>query len=125
MALWRDFRDYVKSQGMDICRVLFSMIEAYMKGMAEVKAPGQTTIINQTNHFYYQVAKARREPEIGKAHAKKLRRVAIEREFSEAHALKRARELAEKGIGFTYLDLWAIDYETARKCINMLKKRGK
>lgn len=119
--LWGSFRKQTKDQGMDICRVLFGYIAAHMKGTAEVKTPGQTTVINQINNNYYQVEKSRREPlRLNCARAFNSR--TISSMALEALVMVHARELPRS---FSYRDFSYLSHDSFRKIVLRLKKKGK
>lgn len=111
----------MKNQDMDICRVVFSFVESYMKGSAEMKSPGQTTVINQINNYYYQPGKSRRDP-VELNCAKSFSKRTISSMALEALVLEHARELPRS---FSCRDFSYLSHDSFRKIVLVLKKRGK
>jgi len=62
---WKEYVQWAKDNGMDVCHITLSLVDAFMKGTegaAEVRNGKQVINIQQTNVFQYQVGKPRREP---------------------------------------------------------------
>ncbi len=62
---WKEYVKWAKDNGMDVCHITLSLVDAFMKGTegaAEVRSAKQVINIQQTNVFQYQVGKPRREP---------------------------------------------------------------
>jgi hypothetical protein len=62
---WKEYVQWAKDNGMDVCHITLSLVDAFMKGTegaSEVRSGKQVINIQQTNVFQYQVSKPRREP---------------------------------------------------------------
>lgn len=118
---WQRFRDQCKSQGMDICRVVFFYIQAHLTGTAEVKAPGLTINLQQNNTFSYEVQKSRREPYDLNCSPNFNQRT-ISSMAHEALVMEHARELPRS---FSYRDFPYLSHNSFRKIVLRLRSKGK
>lgn len=120
---WQEFKEYVKDQGLDVCRVTIGLTNAFMagvKGANQVKGQEQTVNIQMSNQFLYQVSKPRRIP-----YDLSCVREEYQRTFSsvlfEAYVLHKARGL---GMEFSYRDFLELKHGAFRRIALRLKRKG-
>ena len=121
---WQEFKRYVKSQGLDVCRVTVSLASSFMAGVnGSVTVQGQTQIVNiqMNNQFLYQVPKPRREPYSLNCVFPEFRRT-ISSVLFEAYVLNKARELRRE---FSYRDFLELKHDVFRRIVLRLKRKGK
>jgi hypothetical protein len=121
---WQEFKRYIKSQGLDICRVTIGLANAFMagaKGSSAVQNQSMTVNIQMNNQFLYQVHKPRREPYSLDCVKSEFRRT-IGSVLFEAYVLNKARELTRE---FSYRDFLELRHDAFRRIILRLKRKGK
>jgi hypothetical protein len=121
---WHSYTEWVKNQGLDICRVTIGLGQAFMTGTDKaLSVPGsqQTVNITMQNQFLYQVAKPRREP-----FSLSCVKTEYQRTFSsilfEAYVLEHARELNRE---FSFRDFLELKHDAFRRIVLRLKRKGK
>src|SRR5512147_1425757 len=100
---WKEYVQWAKDNGMDVCHVTLSLVDAFMKGnegAAEVRTGKQVINIKQTNVFQYQVSKPRREPYDLSCVKKEYRRT-FSSLLLEGYILNKANDLKRE---FSYQD---------------------
>lgn len=121
---WKEYVQWAKDNGMDVCHVTLSLIDAFMKGTeeaAQVRTGKQVINIQQTNVFQYQVSKPRREPYDLSCVKKEYQRT-FSSLLLEAYILNKARELTRE---FSYRDFLELKHDAFRRIILRLKREGK
>ena len=121
---WKEYVQWAKDNGMDVCHVTLSLIDAFMKGTeeaAQVRTGKQVINIQQTNVFQYQVSKSRREPYDLSCIKKEYQRT-FSSLLLEAYVLNKARELTRE---FSYRDFLELKHDAFRRIILRLKLNGK
>jgi hypothetical protein len=120
----KDFCKFVKAQGMDICRVLIGLEQAFLtsRGKGEITFEGDKSIfkISMQNNFNYQVAEPRRIP-----FSLESVKPAFRRTFSslmvDSYIRVRASELRRE---FSFRDFLELDYSAFRRSVRRLKRKG-
>lgn len=123
-AEWQQFKEYVKDQGLDVCRVTIGLTNAFMsgiKGAAQARGKEQIVNIQMNNQFLYQVSKPRREPYDLSCVRPEYRRT-FNSPLFEAYVLNKARGL---GMEFSYRDFLELDHGAFRRIALRLKRKGK
>lgn len=125
--VWLDFKEAARSLGLDICYLILTLCQAWLKaneGTKEAtKVSTATQVINvqMQNTFVYNVQKPRREsPELicsRKEYSRTLRSLVF-----QAYVMEKARDLQQS---FSFRDYPELGHSLFRKCILRLKKRGK
>ena len=121
---WQELKRYVKSQGLDICRVTISLTSAFIagvKGSAAVRGQGQMVNIQMNNQFLYQVQKPRREPYSLDCVKSQFRRTFSSVLF-EAYVLHKAREMRRE---FSFRDFLELEQPAFHRIVRRLKRKGK
>ena len=121
---WQEFKRYVKSQGLDICRVTIGLTKAFMagvKGSAAVNGKGQIVNIQMNNQFLYQVQKPRREPYSLDCVKSQFRRTFSSVLF-EAYVLHKAREMRRE---FSFRDFLELEQPAFHRIVRRLRRKGK
>jgi hypothetical protein len=121
---WQEFKRYVKSQGLDICRVTIGLNSAFIagvKGSAAVRGQGQTVNIQMNNQFLYQVQKPRREPYSLDCVKSQFRRT-FRSVLFEAYVLHKAREMRRE---FSFRDFLELEQLAFHRIVRRLKRKGK
>ena len=121
---WKAYVQWAKDNGMDVCHVTLSLIDAFMKGTegaVEARNGKQVINIQQNNVFQYQVSKPRREPYDLSCVRRECRKTFSSLLF-EAYVLNKARELTRE---FSYIDFSELKHDAFRRIILRLKLKGK
>jgi hypothetical protein len=121
---WQEYKQYVKDQGLDVCRVTIGLTNAFMsgvKGAAKVTGQEQNVQIQMNNQFLYQVSKPRREPFSLSCVKPEFRRTFSSILF-ESYVLDKARRKI-KG-EFSYRDFLELNHQSFRRIIIRLKRKG-
>ena len=121
---WKEYVQWAKDNGMDVCHVTLSLVDAFMKGteeVAQVRTGKQVINIQQNNVFQYQVSKPRREPYDLSCVKKEYQRT-FSSLLLEAYILNKARELTRE---FSYRDFLELKHDAFRRIILHLKRKGK
>ncbi len=121
---WKVYVQWAKDNGMDVCHVTLSLIDAFMKGTedaAEVRTGKQVINIQQNNVFQYQVSKPRREPYDLSCVRREFQKT-ISSILFEAYVLNKARDLTRE---FSYRDFLEIKHDAFRRIILRLRRKGK
>ena len=121
---WKEYVQWAKDNGMDVCHVTLSLIDAFMKGTesaGEVRNGQQVINIQQNNVFQYQVSKPRREP-YDLSCVKKEYQKTFSSLLLEAYVLNKSRELTRE---FSYRDFLELKHDAFRRIILRLKRKGK
>jgi hypothetical protein len=121
---WQQYKEYVKNQGLDICRVTISLTNAFMagkEGAARVTGQQQNVQIQMQNQFLYQVQQPKREPFSLNCVKPEFRRTFSSILF-ESYVLDKARRKL-KG-EFSFRDFLELDHHSFRRIIVRLKKKG-
>lgn len=120
---WLEFKEYVASKGLDICRVVIPLTEAFMVAgkNAELRtAEGKIINVQMQNNFLYEVSKPRRTP-----HTLEFLRSNFRRTFStslyEAYVLNKARQIKTE---FSFRDFLEIEPAAFHRIIRRLKRKG-
>lgn len=125
--IWLDFKETVRSRGLDICYVTLSLCQAWVIGVKETSAicqiatPTQVINLQQQNTFVYSVQKPRREPPELICSRKKYSSTLTSLAF-QAYVTEKARDLQRS---FSFRDFLELGHNFFRKCILRLKNRGK
>jgi hypothetical protein len=121
---WKAYVQWAKDNGMDVCHVTLSLIDAFMKGTegtVQVCTGKQVINIQQNNVFQYQVSKPRREP-----YDLSCVRREYQKTFSsvlfEAYVLNKARDLTRE---FSYRDFLELRHDAFRRIVMRLRRKGK
>jgi len=121
---WKEYVQWAKDNGMDVCHLTLSLTDSFMKGIegaAEVRDGKQVVNIQKNNVFQYQVSKPRREP-YDLSCAKKEYQKTISSVLFEAYVLNKARDLT---LEFSYRDFLKIKHDAFRRIILRLRRKGK
>ena len=121
---WQDYKEYVKEQGLDVCRVTIGLTNAFMAGVGgaqKVLGQQQQVQIQMSNQFLYQVEHPRREPFSLNCVKPEFRRTFSSILF-ESYVLDKARRKI-KG-EFSFRDFLELDHHSFRRIIVRLKKKG-
>ena len=123
-ARWKEFVQWAKDNGMDVCHLTLSLTDSFMKGVegsAQVRGAGQVINIQQNNTFQYQVQKPWREP-----YSLDCVKPEYQRTFSsvlfETYVLNKAREMTRE---FSYRDFLELKHDAFRRIVLRLKQKGK
>lgn len=124
--IWLDFKEAVRSRGLDICFVTLSLCRAWLKGLeradtSQITTPIQVINLQQQNTFVYSVQKPRREPLELLCSRKVSSRTIISRLF-QAYIMEEARDLQHS---FCFRDFPELGHSLFRKCILKLKNKEK
>jgi hypothetical protein len=121
---WKAYGEWVKENGLDICRVTLGLADSFMKGIEEtttIKSTSQVINIQQNNQFLYQVSKPRREPYNLICVKSEFRRTFSSVLF-EAYVMEKAREINRE---FSYRDFLELKHDAFRRIVLRLKRKGK
>ncbi|MGD6934000.1 MAG: hypothetical protein ACQCN5_07340 [Candidatus Bathyarchaeia archaeon] len=121
---WKEYVQWAKDNGMDVCHITLSLVDAFMKGTegaAEVRNGKQVINIQQTNVFQYQVGKPRREPYDLSCVKKEYQRT-FSSLLLEAYILHKASDLKRE---FSYQDFLELKHDAFRRIILRLRRKGK
>ncbi len=121
---WKEYVQWAKDNGMDVCHVTLSLVDAFMKGTegaSEVRSGKQVINIQQTNVFQYQVSKPRREPYDLSCVKKEYQRT-FSSILLEAYILHKASDLKRE---FSYQDFLELKHDAFRRIILRLRRKGK
>lgn len=131
--LWQHFKEWCKDNGLDVCRVTLDQVAAFMKaveassGLGGASSPkqlatakGQVIIVQQQNSFVYSVEKPRREPYSVNCVKPKFQRT-ISSVLFEGYVENKARRL---GGEFSYRDFMELKYDSFRRIVVRLKRKG-
>ena len=121
---WQEYKEYVKGQGLDVCRVTISLTNGFMagvKGAQQVLGKQQIVNIQQNNQFLYQVKHAHREPYSLNCVKPEFRRTFSSVLF-EAYVLNKAREMNRE---FCFRDFLELKHDAFRRIVIRLKCKGK
>jgi hypothetical protein len=121
---WQAYKEYVKAQGLDVCRVTIGLTNAFMagvKGATQVLGQQQTVQIQMSNQFLYQVSKPRREPFSLESVKPEFRRT-FSSLMVDAYILNKARELGNE---FSCRHFLELNYDSFKRSIRRLKRKGK
>ena len=121
---WQKYKEYVKNQGLDICRVTIGLTNAFMAGVEgaeQVNGKEQNVHITMNNQFLYQVQKPRREPYSLDCVKSEFRRT-ISSSMAEAYVLEKARDLNRE---FSFRDFLELKHDAFRRIVVRLKGKGK
>jgi hypothetical protein len=121
---WKEYVQWTKDNGMDVCHLTLSLTDYFMKGIegaAEVRNGKQVVNIQQNNVFQYQVSKPRREP-YDLSCVKKEYQKTISSVLFEAYVLNKVRDLTRE---FCYRDFLEIKHDAFRRIILRLRRKGK
>ena len=121
---WQEYKQYVKEQGLDVCRVTIGLTNAFMsgvKGAAQVNGQGQNVQVQMNNQFLYQVNTPRQEPFSLNCVKPEFRRTFSSILF-EAYVLDKARRKI-KG-EFCFRDFLELNHDAFRRIIMRLKRKG-
>jgi hypothetical protein len=88
---WQKLKRQVKKQGLDNCHVLFSLIDAWLRGHSVIACTNQHVNLTQNNYFNYNVQKPRREPHL--LCSRKGNKRTINSVYVQDHIMEKAREL--------------------------------
>ncbi len=120
---WKQYVQWAKDNGMDVCHLTLSLTDAFMagqKGAAEVRTAGQTVNIQQINNFQYQVQKPRREP-----YSLDCVKPEYQRTFSsvlfDAYVRDKARRIND---AFCYRDFIELKHDSFRRIMLRLRQKG-
>ena len=125
--IWQNFKEAAKNRGLDVCYLILSLCQAWLKSdetakeIAQITTANQIINLQQQNTFVYSVQKPRREPnELICSSGTQFR--TVRSRALQAYIIERARELPES---FSFRDFPELGHSLFRKCIMELKKRGK
>jgi hypothetical protein len=121
---WKAYVQWAKDNGMDVCHVTLSLIDAFMKGTegtTQVRTGKQVINIQQNNVFQYQVPKPRREPYDLSCVRKEFQKTFSSVLF-EAYILNKASDLTRE---FSYRDFLELKHDAFRRIILRLRRKGK
>ena len=121
---WQEYKEYVKGQGLDVCRVTIGLTNGFMagvKGATEVYGKQQIVNIQQNNQFLYQVKQPHREPYSLNCVKPEFRRTFSSILF-EAYVLNKAREIDRE---FSFRDFLELKHDAFRRIVIRLKRKGK
>lgn len=121
---WQEYKQYVKDQGLDVCRVTVGLTSAFMsgiKGASEARGKEQVVNIQMNNQFLYQVGKPRREPYSLSCVKSEFRRTFSSILF-EAYVLEKARGINRE---FCFRDFLELKHDAFRRIVMRLKRKGK
>jgi hypothetical protein len=119
---WQNFKEFVKGEGLDICRVVDGLTSAFMSGAtAKIVTPDKIININMANQFLYQVVKPRRVPYSLDCVKPEFRRTFSSILF-EAYVLQKARMILNE---FCFRDFLELKHDSFRRIIVRLKRKGK
>lgn len=121
---WQKYKNYIKAQGLDVCRVTIGLTNAFMAGSeGSIKVLGREQLvkIEMRNEFNYQVSKPRREPYSLDCVKPEFRRTFSSILF-EAYVLDKVRRKL-KG-EFCFRDFLELNHDSFRRIIVRLKRKG-
>ena len=124
---WLDFKEAVRSRGLDICYITLSLCQAWLKSIEEgtaicqITTPTQVINLQQQNTFVYSVQKPRREPLPSFCTKREYPRTLRSRAL-QAYITEKARDMQQS---FSFRDFPELGHDLFRKCILKLKKRKK
>lgn len=120
----QDFTKFVKSQGLDICRVINSLERAFLssRGNKEVSFESDKSVfkIAMTNNFLYAVQEPRRVPFSLQSVKSQFRRT-FSSLMVDAYIREKARGLNRE---FSYRDFLELEYNAFRRAIRRQKRKG-
>lgn len=125
--IWSDFKEAVRSRGLDICFVTLALCQAWLKGIegsrepSQIATPSQVINLQQQNTFVYSVQKPRRQPPKLICPRKAYSRTVTSMAF-QAYVTEKARDLQRS---FSFRDYLELGHDFFRKCILKLKRRDK
>jgi hypothetical protein len=120
---WQNYKAYVKSQGLDVCRVTIGLTNAFMAGVqgsTKVLGQQQNIQIQMSNQFLYQVEKPRREPFSLGCIKPEFRRT-FSSILYEAFVLERARRISDE---FSFRDFLEMDDRAFHRIVRRLIRKG-
>lgn len=125
--VWLDFKQEARGRGLDICYLILSLCQSWLKAVESVSSTTQIVtslqVINlqQQNTFVYSVQKPRRDPHqlfcSRESYNRTIRSLAF-----QAYVVEKARDLNRSFMFRTFSEL---GHDLFRKCILDLKRRGK
>jgi hypothetical protein len=119
-----DFKKFVKSQGLDICRVINSLERAFLtsRGKNEISFESDKAIfhISMTNNFNYAVQEPRRVPFSLESVKPRFRRT-FSSILVDAYVKDKARSLGRE---FCFRDFLELDYSAFRRATRRLIRKG-
>jgi hypothetical protein len=121
---WQEYKEYVKNQGLDICRVTIGLTNAFMagiKGAINLQGKEQVVNIQMNNQFLYQVKHPHRQPYSLNCVKPEFRRTFSSVLF-EAYVLNKAREINRE---FSFRDFLELKHDAFRRIVIRLKRKGK
>lgn len=126
---WKEFVDWCKEQGLDVCRVNLSLIESFVadvegkpvKDISFTTAKGDHYHISMANSFNYNVVKPRREP-FDLNLIKKEFRKSFSSILYESYILEKARHLNGE---FCFRDFLEMDQQGFHRIVAKLIRKGK
>lgn len=120
---WIDFKEYVKSLGLDVCRVMIGLANAFRSGedFTQIVSHKQIIQVSMHNEFLYQVSKPRREP-FGLHCVRKGFQKTFSTLLYEAYVLEKARNLKSS---FCFRDFLELKHDAFRRILIRLKRKGK
>jgi hypothetical protein len=121
---WRQFVQWAKDNGMDVCHLTLSLTDSFMKGVegaAQVRTGQQVVNIQQNNVFQYQVQKPKREPYSLDCVKSEYRRTFSSLLF-EAYVLNKAKDINGE---FSFRDFLELRHDAFRRIVFRLKRKGK
>jgi len=120
---WKTFVGWAKDNGMDVCHLTLSLVDAFLSGVEspELRSPRQTITIQMQNQFLYQVKQPRRKP-----HSLESVKPEFRRTFSsvlfDAYVVEKARAMNGE---FCFRDFLELKYSAFRRIVRRLKRKGK
>jgi hypothetical protein len=121
---WKEYVQWAKDNGMDVCHITLSLVDSFMKGTeeaSELRTGKQIINIQQTNVFQYQVSKPRREPYDLSCVKKEYQRT-FSSLLLEGYILNKANDLNRE---FSYQDFLELKHDASRRIILRLRRKGK
>jgi hypothetical protein len=119
-----DFTKFVKSQGLDICRVINSLERAFLtsRGNKEVSFESDKAVykISMQNNFLYAVQEPRRVP-FGLQSVKSQFRRTFSSLVIDAYIRDKARTLGRE---FSFRDFLELEYSSFRRSVRRQKRKG-
>jgi len=118
---WQNYKQFVKNQGLDVCRVTIGLTNAFMSGSKlELPTQKQSVVIDMKNSFNYQVVKPRRTPYSLDCVKPEFRKTFSSILF-ESYILQRAENLKSS---FCFRDFLELKHDSFRRIIVRLKRKG-
>lgn len=121
---WKTYVQWTKSNGLDVCNVTLSLVDAFMTGMEgtqQIKSSQQVVNLQMNNQFLYQVSKPKQEPFTLNCVKQEFRRTFGSIVF-EAYVLEKARDLNRE---FSFRDFIELKHDAFRRIVLRLKRKGK